>query len=187
MSKKETYIGKTYIPNDNSYCIDKTHNIHGAPLGRKMLIVSEPYQKFVSHIWLDEKQEVDTFIDVLSYDTGFVYSVLFDESRVGKVGEAFTSPSGVIGKEMLVKDNSYLYSLSGYNHGDKNNLQAYLYKHVVKIISEPYVDKMYYKYDEERIGQCFYNIAKNDNRLFVTVLYNGKPYRVMFYEWWLID
>ena len=186
MNKTKTYIGKTYIPNDNSYCIDKTHNVSGWPYGRRMLIVSEPYKRFVETWPRGNKKEAYPFIDVMSYDTGIVYSVLFYENRVGEAGRKFIAPSGVIGKYMKVEDNSFLYCLKDYVHGSDKNISSYLYEKSVKIISEPYVDRMYYKHDEDVNEKRFYSVwINNENRLFVTVLYNGTPYRVLFKEWWL--
>lgn len=77
----------------------------------------------------------------------------------------------IIGKRMLVRDNSYAVLC------DKKEVEGRLYNKVVEIVSEPYEDYVdnglgnYYKY-------TFVNVRSLDSGLF---------YRVLFYEYYIIE
>lgn len=76
----------------------------------------------------------------------------------------------IIGKRMIVRDNSYVVLC------DNKEVEGRLYNKVVEIVSEPYEEYVdclgnYYKY-------TFVNVRSLDSGLF---------YRVLFYEYYIIE
>ncbi len=74
--------GKFYTPNDNSWAKDLEAGCNASGLvGKRMVIVSDPYEAFVKEPWMDEPLN-KVFINVFSIESGRKYRVLFSENRV---------------------------------------------------------------------------------------------------------
>lgn len=76
-------VGREYFVSDNSYAKDKTHNSIGMGLrGKTYKVISEPYRVDVTEElpFSEGETKFVTMVDVKSYETGFVYSVMFMEN-----------------------------------------------------------------------------------------------------------
>lgn len=73
--------GKRYVPQDNSYVVDKDTGVEvSGVVGKEFIIVSNPYKEKVKHIWGDETEHM--FVDVFSLRSGHKYRVLFEENCI---------------------------------------------------------------------------------------------------------
>lgn len=73
--------GKRYVPQDNSYAMDKATGVEvGGVFGKEFIIVSDPYKEKVKHFWGSETEHL--FVDVFSLRSARKYRVLFQESWI---------------------------------------------------------------------------------------------------------
>lgn len=74
--------GKFYTPDDNSWAKDLEAGCDtGGLVGKRMVIVSDPYEASIKEPWMDEPI-TNVFIDVFSIESGRKYRVLFHENCV---------------------------------------------------------------------------------------------------------
>ena len=180
---KENYIGRLYCPLDNSYSYDKTNHINNPRVrGQKYMVIANPYKEQIETF---VGKKVEEFVDVISFKTGFVYRVLYDERWfVGERKSVFKDKQSLIGKKMLILDNSYIYEIPNpfVGMGDIYYPHIDLYGRVVEIVSEPYLDKKFFENDKE--GKFLQCISKgfSQKTVFVTVLHEKRVYRVPLLE-----
>lgn len=73
--------GKRYVPQDNSFVIDKETGLEvGGVFGKEFIIVSDPYKEKVKRIWGGETEHL--FVDVFSLRSARKYRVLFQEEWI---------------------------------------------------------------------------------------------------------
>ena len=108
--------------------------------------------------------------DIIS-DIKTISGIVNKEQTQPAGGMTYAERHPLIGRRMKVQDNSWIID-------KETGCETDLYGREVVVVSDPYKEIIYTRWDDSPIERLFVDVASLDT---------GRRYRVLFRESWLID